>query len=109
MEKATFVYASFIPSESTTHQGNRNSIQKYLNDGYYIKESRNGFWVLVKSSVVLVTLKNSVTQQQFNMKEDILDYYGKQKMTEKLFERFEKDASSGKIQFHMEEGCYSIN
>lgn len=108
MEPATFVYASLIPSESITVQGNQNSIRKYLNNGYYVKENRNGFWVLVKSSTVLVVLKDSTSQKQFNMKEAILNYYEKQRMTSNLFEQFEKDALNGKIKFYMEDGYYSL-
>ena len=108
MEQATFVQATFIESQSLTLQGNRNSIKKYLNNGYYIKENRNGFWVLVKPSAVLVLLKNSTGQQQFNMKESILSHYAKQRMTYNLFERFNKEASAGIIKFCMEDGCYSF-
>lgn len=108
MEKATFVRAYFIASHSITHQGNRDSIRKYTNDGYYVKEHRNGFWVLVKSSAAMVVLENSAGQLQFNMREDILEYYGKQKLTQKLFDKFNNDASNGKIKFYMENGCYCL-
>lgn len=107
MEKATFVNAFYNDSSTITCQGNRSSINKYLKEGYYVKEERNGYWVLVKPASVRVTLKNSENEVSgFNMKQDILDYYNKTRISYKLFTQFSKDASSGKIQFYMDDNGY---
>lgn len=109
MEKATFVNAVYNESNTITHQGTRASINTYLNNGYYIKEDRNGFWVLAKPASVMVILKNSDGEtHQFNMKTDITEYYGKTRISYNLFVRFSKDAKSGKIKFYMEDGSYSF-
>lgn len=109
MEKATFVNAFYNESSTITKQGKRSSINQYLNKGYYIKEDRNGYWVLVKPASVSVTLKDSDGElYSFNMKSDILNYYNKTRISQSLFTRFNKDATSGKIQFYMEDGSYSF-
>lgn len=109
MEKATFVNAFYVESSTITHQGNRSSINQYLNKGYYIKEERNGYWVLVKPASVSLTLKDSEGKlYHCNIKHDILDYYNKTRISQSLFTRFIKDATSGKIQFYMEDGSYSF-
>ena len=54
MEKATFVNGTYNESQRIEHQGTRASIKKYLNEGYYIKEDRNGYWVLVKPASLTV-------------------------------------------------------
>ena len=109
MEKATFVNAIYNESDTIEHQGNRSSINKYLNKGYYIKEDRNGYWVLVKPASVIVTLKDSDGDfHSFNMKSDILDYYDRTRISQNLVTRFIEAATSGKIQFYMEDGSYSF-
>ncbi|MBZ4667310.1 MAG: hypothetical protein JG775_462 [Defluviitaleaceae bacterium] len=64
-------------SDTIEMQGKRDAITKYLKKGYYIKEERNGYWVLVKPSRVMVTVESSEGTQSMNMKQDIIDYYGK--------------------------------
>lgn len=103
MKKATFVTATYEESDTITHQGTRNSITRYLKQGYTIKEARNGYWVLVKPASVYVYLKNSVNiTVSFNMKKDILDYYSKTRISINLFNKFVQAASTGKIQFYMD-------
>jgi len=104
MKKATFVNASYENSDTITHQGTRSSITRYLKQGYKVKEERNGYWVLVKPTSVYVYLKNSDNiTASFNMKQDILDYYGKTRISINLFNKFVQDASNGKIQFYMDD------
>jgi len=59
MEKVTNVEISYEPSDRIIKQGKRSDIEKYLRQCYFIKEDRNGFWVLVKSLKLLATLTNS--------------------------------------------------
>lgn len=100
--QAKFLGATYQASNTREKQGNREKIQKYLNDGYYVKEERNGYWVLVKPVRVMVTIGNGKTKRTFNMKRDICDYYGKTRISYKLLERFQKDARSGKITFELD-------
>ncbi len=84
-------------SDTIEKQGKRDDIEKYLKKGYYVKEERNGYWVLVRPSRVVVTLKSSIGTQNIYMKQEILDYYCKQRISEKQVEKFAKDIDSKKI------------
>lgn len=109
MKQATFVSASYEESSSRKHQGNRNSVQKYLRSGYYVVEERNGFWILNKPSTVIVCLKDENGKKHyFDMKKDILDYYGKQRISDNIVNMFFNDATSGKINFYMDDSGYCL-
>lgn len=109
MEKAKILSIIYEPSDSIEKQGKRSDIERYLKAGYYIKENRNGYWVLVKAAKLNVTLNNSFGTKSFNMKEDICDYYKKGRISENLADRFKQDARDEKISLYMNaEGCYSL-
>lgn len=110
MEKATILAIMYEPSDSIVMQGKRKDIEKYLNAGYYIKEDRNGYWVLVKASQLNVTLKNSYYTMRFNMKADVRDYYGKDRISQSLADRFMQDIEDSKISIYMDlEGNYLLD
>lgn len=107
MKKATFVTATYHESDTIHHQGNRNSIDTYLNQGYRIVQSLNGYWILTKPISIYVYLKNSDNiTLSFNMKEDILKYYNKTRISRKLFDKFVSDSTDGTIQFYMDKNSY---
>lgn len=108
MKKATYEKTIYEASDCIQTQGKRSKIDKYLQEGYYIKEERNGFWILVKPAKIIVTLKNDEGIQSFNMKQDICALYGKQRISENTFGRFCKDALEGRIEFELGNGQYSI-
>lgn len=109
MEKATNLSISYEPSDTIEMQGKRSNIEKYLNLGYYVKEDRNGYWVLVKAAQLMVTLTNSSCTRTFNMKANVCDYYGKQRISQSLIEKFKKDIKEDKVSIYMDsEGSYSI-
>ncbi len=109
MEKATVTSVNYEKSDTIEKQGKRRDIEKYLENGYYIKEQRNGYWVLVKASRVEVTLSNSTITRTFNMKEDLRSHYGKTRVTEALVKTFLKDINSSKIVICMDsEGTYKF-
>ncbi len=102
MEKATILSITYEPSNSIEMQGKRSDIDKYLNLGYYIKEDRNGYWVLVKSAQLNVDIKNSSCRRMFNMKSDVCDYYRKKRISESLANKFIQDIKAGKINIYMD-------
>ena len=107
MKKATFVAATYQESDTIHHQGNRGSIDAYKNQGYHVSQSRNGYWVLTKPASVYVCLRNSNNiTLSFNMKENILKNYNKTRISRNLFDKFEADCKSGKIQFYMDDNSY---
>lgn len=109
MQKVEHISANYFPSDTIETQGNRQEIQKYLDKGYYIKEDRNGYWVLVKTAKVQVTLKNSYGCKTFNVKDAILSYYGRERVTEKLVNQFQNDINNGKITFEMSQSLSEWN
>lgn len=97
MENLDNVLVEYFPGRTIEIQGNRQEIQKYLDDGYYIKEDRNGYWVLVKTAKVQAILTNSYGTKIFNVKDKMLSYYRRERITEKLVNQFQNDIYSGKI------------
>ncbi|MDF2877505.1 MAG: hypothetical protein K0S30_601 [Clostridia bacterium] len=109
MKKITNAFVAYEPSDSIEIQGKRSDIEKYLNKGYYIKENRNGYWVLVKPAQLNVTLSNSFCTRTFNMKTDVCMYYGKIRISQTLADKFRKDVANGTISLYMdEEGYHSL-
>lgn len=110
MAKTNVIAINYEGSDSIELQGKRDKIQKYLDNGYYVKESRNGYWVLVKTARVNVTLSDGEVVQTYNMKSDVCDHYGKQRVSSSLVERFKKDVNSGNITITLDQrGGYSFN
>lgn len=109
MEKAMVLSIQYQPSDSIERQGKRSDIERYIKDGYYVKENRNGYWVLVKSAKLYVALSNSYGSKVFNMKDDVCIYYGKTRISNSLADRFEMDIKNEKIVIYMDsKGNYSI-
>lgn len=109
MEKAKIISIDYESSDTIERQGKRKDIDKYLKNGYYIKEDRNGYWVLVKAARLIVTLTNSSCTRTFNMKAEVREYYGKTHISQSLADRFRKDIHNGTITIYMDlEGNYSL-
>lgn len=107
MEKAKFLYLNYEESRRTTVQDTREKkkVRRYTKKGYYIQEERNGFYVLVLSAKLNVTLENLNGRGTFNMKDDILDLYTREKISPKLVEKFEQECLQGIIVFEMNDEC----
>ena len=91
MEKCEVIKVNYEKSDTIEEQGKRGKIEKHLKKDYYIKEERNGYWVLVKPVKVNVDLKNTSGSYTFNMRDEIVDYYKKEKISEKLAKKFEQE------------------
>lgn len=88
----------YVDSDSKEIQGKRKEIEKYLNHGYYIKEERNGYFVLVQPVKILADIATSDdTIERWNIKHAVLDYYGKSRISYSLFKRFYKELKEGKV------------
>lgn len=110
MAETNVVAINSVSSDSVEIQGKRDKIQKYLDKGYYVKESRNGYWVLVKPAQLNVTLSDGDTTETFNMKQDVCDHYGRQRISDSLVEKFRKDVNAGKISITLDpRGGYSFS
>lgn len=96
MFKAERIYPQYVESSTIEMQGNRQSIDRYLNQGYQIKESRNGYWVLTKPAKVIVTIncgKNGIFTH--DMKNDIVENYKRSRISKNLVDTFKKDFKKG--------------
>lgn len=103
MEKLHYVSSYFESSDTVTHQGNWQSIQKFLNDGYSVQVERNGYWVLIKYSRAWVIFSNDRGEKfRFDMRSDILSYYCLQKLYKSRFDRFVTDLARGKINVYLD-------
>lgn len=89
-------------SDSIELQGTEEDVQKYFKKGYTVHIHRNGYWVLVKPSKVNVTLSNGKYTGVFDMREDVLDLYTRQRVNRKLVQRFKEDINTGKIKILFE-------
>lgn len=88
---------NYYKSDTIETQGKYSKIQKYMNQGYFIKENRNGYWVLNKpANVILTVVDSNDNQYYFYIKQYILDYYNKYKITEKLFQKFKNEINQNK-------------
>ena len=88
----------YFPSDTREKQGTRSDITPLLNEGYSISYQNNGYWVLTKKPKIMVTLnceENGV--YTFNMTNDILSYYGRTRISEKLSKDFEREFRNGDI------------
>lgn len=109
MEKAKIISINYEPSDTIQMQGKRKDTEKYCKAGYYRKEDRNGYFVLVKTARLIVVLASYSQTREFNMKEDVLDYYGKKRISPSLVDRFSKDICNGTISIFVDShGNYEI-
>ncbi len=103
MEQVTITSIQYIESETIRKQGTYKDIERYLKQGYIEQDNRNGNIVLVKPAQVSVTLESQNCTKTFNMKNDIKDYYNKDRISKGLVKEFQDDVKSGKITVQMEE------
>lgn len=101
---------NYEKSDNIEFQGTEKEAQNYIKKGYNIRLRRNGYFVVGKPCKINVTLAMGNALQQFNMRSDILDHYGKEKMTKALFEKFKKDIEKGNINLKLHsKDEYSFN
>lgn len=100
--KTRLLSVTYEPSNSVEVQGSYEKTKRYTRKGYYIKISRNGYYLLIKPVRVWVTVGNKTIKQTFNFKREICDYYGATRISTKLLQRFQRDAEEGKILFELD-------
>lgn len=102
MEKCKNIDIWYTPSETLEVQGSYEKVQKICSrDGYTVKESRNGYWVLIKKSKVFIaTNKNSNPK---NIKGEVLEYYKRSRISKSLVEKFAQDIKKEKVGIYIDE------
>ena len=88
----------YIPSQEKRVQGKREEIYKKYGKDWDIRElgGGNGNWLLSKKSDVLV---DGISYRDF-----VLDYYGRDKLTEKLVDKFREDVLNGRVKLPENKG-----
>lgn len=97
MAKTSVVAIKYKNSDSVEIQGKESKIQPYLNKGYEVRVNRDGYWLLSRTAKINVTLSRNEDTATFNMRQDILNHYGRKKMNQNLFNKFKQDIESGVI------------
>ena len=97
-------------SQTLAVQQVRSLINSFLKEGYYIKETRNGYCILRRPARVTVILSYENVQIKYNMKKAVCSIYREQHISQKLYDKFVKDVKSKKITFYIDDvtGNYSI-
>ena len=81
----------YVNSESMEEQGSKNEIYKRYGKEWKIKElgGGHGNWLLTKKSDILINNKS--------YRKEVLEYYGKQRLTENLANRLRDEIEKGNI------------
>lgn len=107
MKKCKEINLRYVRSDKMEVQGSLERIKKICKrEGYEIKESRNGYWVLIKRAKVFITTERDVTPQ--NIKGDILDHYGKQRISESLVKKFMQDINKEKVCVYLDDRGFYV-
>ena len=88
-------------SECVRTYGTTADVQKYLDLGYSVENERNGHWVLAKPSQINVTLSKGNTTETIDMREGVLEFYKRKRVTDNLFCKFNEELKSGKLQINL--------
>lgn len=109
MFKAEYIEVHYQASDFIERQGTYHSIERYLKNGYYVQVNRNGYWLLVRPSKVIVAVNcGKHGNYIYDMKNSILEFYNRSKISEKLIETFKKDVVDGRITILADAFGYSI-
>ena len=98
MIRAKRISARYIKADKAQVQGDHRAIEPYLNKGYNIITSANGNWVLARNAKVYVTMEGEDGSiYTYNMRMQILEFYGRVKISENLVNEFLRDFNENKI------------
>lgn len=101
---AKFIETHYEYSDTIELQGSRDKIRGYLRKGYRVKDERNGYWILFKpAQIVLTVMDNTSKCRSYGVKQKVLEFYDKKRISEKTFNKFLNDSLNGKIKFCISE------
>lgn len=81
----------FIPSDERPEQGKRDEIYAKYGKEWNIRElgGRHGNWLLTKKSDILINNQS--------YRKEVLEYYGRARLTERLADRLRQEINDGHI------------
>lgn len=106
MTKAKIIGSEYVSSDRKTFQGNSAALHRELNKGWEVAGGSNGSYVLAKPAQALFVFKVANKVYRYNMREDILDLFNKQRLTEKSFEKFKDMLLDGRLSVDIDENGY---
>ena len=110
MTKVEIQSVQYEKPDTIDIQGTSADIKYYLRNGYFSKEERNGYWVLNKSSLVLaeIIINNKPVLQ--NIKQEILNYYNRDRISQNLVQKFANDLEAGVVSLYSDSnGGFAIS
>lgn len=109
MANAILLGAEYINADHKHFKGNSSQLHRELNKGWEIARGSNGSYVLAKPAQAIFVFKNEHGTYRYNMREDILEYLGRQRLSEKAFETFKNKIKTGTISVYIDEyGYYTL-
>lgn len=109
MYKATLISSYYESSERKLFQGTYTGLSRMLNNGWSVGGGSNGSYILLKPARAMFAFKTEKGKYSYDMKEDILEEFDKQKLSPKSFEKFNDMLMSGKLNMYINEyGEYKL-
>lgn len=109
MSKAKLIGASYEPSERKLFQGTRSGLSSMLKKGWEVSNGSNGSYILTRPARAMFAFKTENGKYNFDMREDILDEFDKQRISPKSFEKFKAMLISGEHTMYIDEyGQYEL-
>lgn len=108
MNKAILINAEYVSSDRKPFQRNNSQLQRELK-GWEIAGGSNGSYILAKPAQAIFVFKDTKWTHRYDMREDILEHAGKQKLTEKSFKTLKNMLKSQTLSvFIDEDGYYTL-
>lgn len=98
----------YQPSTNRHFQGNKQELQKKIDEGYRVVRGGNGSYVIAKPSTATITTTIDGHHKTFDVKEIIRDVYNKDRVTEKSLITFADDVNNGKKELNYTEDGLTI-
>lgn len=109
MFKAEYIEVYYEKADCIEHQGNLASVERYFNTGYYVKLERNGYWILIRPPKIWVIVHcDGCKTFTHDMKNAILSYYNRQRISENLINQFKRDFVDSKFEIFADNEKYLI-
>ena len=105
MKEVKYVDAEYVAYDILEVEGKWKNVKPYLKQGYINTKlvERNGYWILERKCRVDVVLWNEDISQmyKFNLHKELHRFYKEPVITQEVFDKFKRDALTGKIKFYL--------
>jgi len=95
MEAKVISMKTYTP-EIIIKSDDSKGFRKYLSQGYFVFDKKNGYWILRKNTKIMVTIEYEGTRFTINLRSAFRRYYG-EKVEQKWIELFQSDLEANKV------------